>query len=60
MSTEQKKPAPTVYPIRHDPWIWQYDDEVFVVYDPTTGGSQFAGVCHTLAEAQRLYRECVA
>lgn len=48
------KSIPNTYPIRHGTWIYQYDYEVFVVYNPLDGGFTILGAVHTLKQAKML------
>lgn len=47
-------------PKHHDNWIIEFNESVFVVFDPTTGGSDIIGAARTLDEAKRLLDHCMA
>lgn len=44
----------------HDNWIIEFNESVFVVFDPTTDGSDIIGAARTLDEAKRLLDHCMA
>jgi hypothetical protein len=39
-------------PKSHGKWIFEYPEEVFVVFDPTDDGSNIITACRTLAQAE--------
>lgn len=53
------QPAQPTWPVIHDHWIYQYDTELFVVYDPTTDGGLAYGVTHSLERAKALLESIV-
>lgn len=46
-------------PKHHDNWIIEFNESVFVVFDPTTDGSDIIGAARTLDEAKRLLDRCM-
>lgn len=46
-------------PKHHDNWIIEFNESVFVVFDPTTDGSDIIGATRTLDEAKRLLDHCM-
>lgn len=47
-------------PKHHDNWIIEFNESVFVVFDPMTDGSDIIGAARTLDEAKRLLDHCMA
>ena len=47
-------------PKHHDNWIIEFNESVFVVFDPTTDGSDIIGAARTLDEAKQLLDHCMA
>lgn len=45
-------------PKHHDNWIIEFNESVFVVFDPTTDGSDIIGATRTLDEAKQLLDRC--
>lgn len=45
-------------PKHHDNWIIEFNESVFVVFDPTTDGSDIIGAARTLDEAKQLLDRC--
>ena len=43
----------------HGKHIIEYPGDVFVVFDPTTGGAHIAGASRTIEEAIRILQKCV-
>jgi hypothetical protein len=42
------------FPKVHNSWIYQYDEELFVVFDPTTDGAHIIDTCESLEQAQAV------
>ena len=47
----------SVYPNWFGNWIVQYDEEVFVAFDPTTDGANIVGAFRSFYEAEN-YLQC--
>ena len=47
-----------MFPMHYNEFIVRYSEEVFVVFDPLTDGSQILGGCRTYVEAANLLEKC--